>query len=92
MLRSLAPGLASRRRRDCVHTQNDGVYSLPKGQQTEAIEMKNFSPTFRALDDYDADKLYVEAESLQRRGITPADPLLPVALPGSATGSAQSWL
>ena len=28
----------------------DGVYQLTKGQDTKGLEMKNFSPTFRALD------------------------------------------
>jgi len=36
---------------------DDGVYPLVKGQKTAGIEMKNFSPTFRALEDYDVNKL-----------------------------------
>ena len=43
---------------------DDGVYQLKKGQQTKGIEIKNFSPTYRALDGYDVEKLYVERESL----------------------------
>ena len=43
---------------------DDGVYQLKKGQQTKGIEMKNFSPTYRALEGYDVEKLYVERESL----------------------------
>jgi tRNA 2-thiouridine synthesizing protein C len=35
----------------------DGVYQLAKGQDTKALEVKNFSPTFRALEDYDVTKL-----------------------------------
>lgn len=56
----------------------DGVYQLAKGQDTKALEVKNFSPTFRALEDYDVTKLYVEAEALAARGLTEADLVVPV--------------
>jgi tRNA 2-thiouridine synthesizing protein C len=56
----------------------DGVYQLAKGQDTKALEVKNFSPTFRALEDYDVTKLYVEQEALQARGLTEADLVVPV--------------
>lgn len=59
---------------------DDGVYQLAKGQNTKAIGVKNFSPTFRALDDYDINKLYVERESLERRGLTEDDLMVPVAV------------
>jgi tRNA 2-thiouridine synthesizing protein C len=48
---------------------DDGVYQLKKGQQTKGIETKNFSPTYRALEGYDVEKLYVERESLEARGL-----------------------
>lgn len=48
----------------------DGVYQLTKGQNTENIGQKNFSPTYFALADYDVNKIYVEKESLQERGLT----------------------
>ena len=32
---------------------DDGVYQLTKGQDTAGIEMKNFSPTYSALGDYE---------------------------------------
>ncbi len=35
--------------------------------------MKNFSPTFRALGDYEVTKLFVEKESLEERGLTADD-------------------
>ncbi|MDA8249352.1 MAG: sulfurtransferase complex subunit TusC [Rhodospirillales bacterium] len=63
---------------------DDGVYQLKKGQQAQAIGQKNFSATYRALDDYDIDKLYVERESLEARGLTPEDLLVPVRVLGSA--------
>jgi tRNA 2-thiouridine synthesizing protein C len=52
---------------------DDGVYELMKGQNTSGIGMKNFSPTYRALGDYEITKLYVEKESLEERGLKPED-------------------
>ncbi len=57
---------------------DDGVYQIKKGQDTKGIGMKNFSPTYRALEGYDVEKLYVEAESLAERGLTEDDLLVPV--------------
>ena len=57
---------------------DDGVYEIKKGQNTAAVGMKNFSPTYRALEGYDIEKLYVEKESLDERGLTEADLLVPV--------------
>jgi tRNA 2-thiouridine synthesizing protein C len=48
----------------------DGVYQLTKGQKTDGIGQKNFSPTYAALGDYDVKKLYVEKESLEERGLS----------------------
>lgn len=52
---------------------DDGVFQLTKGQKTDGIGIKNFSPTFRALGDYEVTKLYVEKESLEERGLTEDD-------------------
>ncbi len=49
---------------------DDGVFQIKKGQSTEASGMKNFSPTYNALGDYDVNKIYVEKESLEARGLT----------------------
>lgn len=62
---------------------DDGVYQLKKGQDTKGIEMKNFSPTYRALEMYDVEKLYVERESLEARGLTEDDLLVPVEVMSS---------
>jgi tRNA 2-thiouridine synthesizing protein C len=56
---------------------DDGVYQITKGQETEEVGMKNFSPTYKALGDYDVNKIYVEQESLDARGLT-LDDLLPL--------------
>jgi tRNA 2-thiouridine synthesizing protein C len=52
---------------------DDGVYQLTKGQSTKGVEMKNFSSTYRALEGYDIEKLYVERESLEDRGLSEDD-------------------
>ena len=57
---------------------DDGVYELVKGQETKGIGIKNFSPTYRALEGYDVEKLYVDQSSLAQRGLSEADLLVPV--------------
>ena len=57
---------------------DDGVFQLKKEQNTVDIGMKNFSPTFRALEGYDVEKLYVEKESMDARGLTEDDLVVPV--------------
>ena len=52
---------------------DDGVYQIAKGQNTDGIGMKNFSATYKALGDYDINKIYVEKESLEERGMTGDD-------------------
>lgn len=49
---------------------DDGVYQLTKGQDTNGIGMKNFSPTYAALGDYDVKKIFIEQESLDERGLS----------------------
>lgn len=57
---------------------DDGVYQIKKNQDTADSGMKNFSPTYRALEMYDVEKLYVEKESMEARGLTEDDFLVPV--------------
>lgn len=52
---------------------DDGVYQITKGQDTTGINQKNFSNAFKALGDYDINKLYVEEESLSERGLSQDD-------------------
>jgi tRNA 2-thiouridine synthesizing protein C len=52
---------------------DDGVYQLTKNQSTEGVGMKNFSPTYSALGDYDIKEIYVDEQSLQDRGLTMDD-------------------
>ncbi|MDH3979314.1 MAG: sulfurtransferase complex subunit TusC [Gammaproteobacteria bacterium] len=53
-----------------VTFMDDGVYQLTKGQDTTGIGMKNFSPTYSALGDFEVTKIYVEKESLEERGLS----------------------
>lgn len=53
---------------------DDGVFQLVKGQDTAATGgIKNFSPTYNALGDYEVSKLYVDKQSLEERGLTTDD-------------------
>jgi tRNA 2-thiouridine synthesizing protein C len=63
---------------------DDGVFQLTKGQSTKGIEMKNFSPTYRALEGYDIEKLYVERESMEARGLNEDDLLVDVQVKSAA--------
>jgi tRNA 2-thiouridine synthesizing protein C len=56
---------------------DDGVYQLLKNQDSSAIGNKNFSPTYRALGDYDVNRIFVERESLELRGLSRED-LMPL--------------
>jgi len=67
----------------CLVFMDDGVFLLKKNQDPAAIGAKNFSLTYRALGDYDVEKIYVEKESLQARGLTEADLLIPVTVVSS---------
>ena len=59
---------------------DDGVYQLKKDQSTDAIEVKNYAKAYRALEMYDVEKLFVEKESLQERGLTQEDLLVDVEM------------
>jgi tRNA 2-thiouridine synthesizing protein C len=56
---------------------DDGVYQLMQKQDTSGVGVKNFSPTYKALGDYDVNKIYVEKESLELRGLG-KDNLMPL--------------
>lgn len=66
---------------------DDGVYQLKKDQSTSVssgIGVKDFSKTYRALEDYDIDKLYVDQDSMVIRGLTEDDFIVPVKVLNSA--------
>lgn len=62
---------------------DDGVYQLKNNQQTSVtsgIGMKDFSKTYRALEDYDVEKLYVDKKSMEDRGLTKDDLIVDVEI------------
>ncbi|MFV1998046.1 MAG: sulfurtransferase complex subunit TusC [Acidiferrobacterales bacterium] len=68
----------------CILFADDGVFQLKKGQNTDALGMKNFSPTYRALEMYDVEKLYVDKESMDARGLTEDDLIVDVEVKTTA--------
>jgi tRNA 2-thiouridine synthesizing protein C len=52
---------------------DDGVFQLVKGWDTSELGVKNFQPAYTALGDYDIQKVYVERESLEERGLSEDD-------------------
>jgi len=62
---------------------DDGVYQLKAGQDTGGIGTKNFSKAYRALDDHGVKEIYVERESLETRGLSAEDLMIPVAVRSS---------
>lgn len=63
---------------------DDGVFEIKKGQETTDVDMKNFSPTYRALEMYDVEKLFVSRESLEARGLTEDDLVVDVEVMADA--------
>ena len=59
---------------------DDGVCQIKKDQETSGINMKNFSPTYRALEGYEVEKVYAEKESLVARGMDEDDLVIPVEI------------
>lgn len=64
---------------------DDGVYQLTNTQRTQEVGMKNFSPTYRTLGDYEVKHLYVDGDSLAVRGLN-EDDLIEVAWEDFETG------
>ncbi len=73
---------------------DDGVFQIKKGQDTKALGMKNFSPTYRVVEmekrdaEADADidmvwRIIVERESLEARGLDAGDLMVGVEVMGA---------
>jgi len=56
----------------------DGILALKKDQDTQELGIKGFMKTWRTLDDYEVEKLYVDKKSMEERGLTPDDLIVPV--------------
>jgi tRNA 2-thiouridine synthesizing protein C len=52
---------------------DDGVFQLVTGMDTTGIGMKNFSPTYKTLGDYEVRHIYVDKKSLEDRGLSQDD-------------------
>jgi tRNA 2-thiouridine synthesizing protein C len=52
---------------------DDGVFCLKKGQQTSGLHVKEFSATFKVLESYGVEHLYVDKTSLEERGLKEGD-------------------
>ncbi|MBL1263279.1 sulfurtransferase complex subunit TusC [Candidatus Methylomicrobium oryzae] len=57
---------------------DDAVFQLKHGQQPADFGMKDTASIYRALEIYDVKLVYAELESLEERGLKPADLCLPV--------------
>ena len=58
----------------------DGVYQLLSGQQPAAVLGRDYVATFKLLELYDIEQVYVCAESLAERGLSEASLLIPVTV------------
>jgi len=56
---------------------DDGVFQLKQGQDPENMALKNTAAMFLALEMYEINNLYVEAESLAERGLSVTELILP---------------
>ena len=56
----------------------DGVYNIKKDQDTSELGIKGFVKTYRTLEGYDIEKLYVDKKSMEDRGLTVDDLIIPV--------------
>lgn len=62
----------------CALFIGDGVYQLLAGQQPAAILARDHASTFKMLELYDIEAVYVCADSLAERGLAETDLLIPV--------------
>lgn len=60
--------------------QGDGVWQLLRHQHGKAWSAKSLAAQWQALPLYDVNDIYVDAQSLQLRGLSPADLVLDVQL------------
>ncbi|CAI8777848.1 tRNA 2-thiouridine synthesizing protein C [Methylocaldum szegediense] len=59
---------------------DDGVFLLKRGQRPEASKLAPVAPLFEALALYDVEDVWVERESLEARGLTEEDLVIPVGV------------
>ncbi|WP_339858049.1 sulfurtransferase complex subunit TusC [Pseudohongiella acticola] len=56
---------------------DDGVYQLLAGQDPSALPAKNVSAALPALELYGVDRVFLDADSLQTRGLGDSELLIP---------------
>jgi tRNA 2-thiouridine synthesizing protein C len=56
---------------------DDGVFALKAGQRPEGLGLKPVAPLFAALEIYGVEGLWVEQESLDLRGLSAAELVVP---------------
>jgi tRNA 2-thiouridine synthesizing protein C len=52
---------------------DDGVFQIKRLQDSELLAIKDYSPTFGVLEQYEVKDIYVSESSLRQRGLTDAD-------------------
>ena len=68
----------------CAVYMDDAVFCLKKGQDTTGIGIKGFVQTLPVLEDYGCEKVYVDRESMEKRGLTTDDFAIPVEVMDAA--------
>ena len=54
----------------------DGVYQLLKDQETQQILSKGYAPSFKLMELYDIESIYICESSMKERGLVLADLLI----------------
>ena len=55
---------------------DDGIFQIQSGQRADTLEIKDYSPTFRVLKQYDVKNIYVSSSAMKQRGLVTNDLLL----------------
>lgn len=63
-----------------VMFMGDGVMALLKTQDTTELGIKGFVKTYKVLEQYDIEKIYVDKKSLEDRGLTADDLIIDVEI------------
>ena len=63
-----------------LYYTGDGVYQLLKNQSPLQLSTRNQGKASRALPEYDINRIYVDAETLENTGLTLSDLVLPVQI------------
>lgn len=62
----------------CMAFIGDGVFVLCKTQDTAELGIKGFVKTYTALEDYGVENMYVDRRSMEERGLSEDDFIVPV--------------